>query len=66
MNWVCECLREEVVHDVAVDDAVEEVLSDEAVGTVDGVERALGECPGVGFEVKGGLVRVVQVGDRHW
>lgn len=54
---------EQVVHDVVVDDLVEEVAADETGGAVDRCEGALGVGPSVGG-VMGDLgMSVLQVGD---
>lgn len=54
---------EEVVHDVVVDDLVEEMAADEAHCAVDGGEGALGVGPGFGGVVRDGGVGVLEVCD---
>ena len=54
---------EEVVHDVVVDDLVEEVTADEARGAVNGGQRPLGVGPSVGRVVRDVGVGVLEVGD---
>jgi hypothetical protein len=52
-----------VVHDVVLDDSVEDVASDEAELAVNGGERALGVGPFLGFVVRSVGVGVVEVCD---
>jgi hypothetical protein len=58
--------REQVVHDVVVDDVVEEVATDEAKVAVNGAERAARERPAFVCVVRDVLVCVVEVGDCDW
>ena len=60
-----EYLRKEVVHDVAIDDAVEDVLANEAEWSIDSLESAVGVVPSISFEVLVVRVSVVQVSDCH-
>lgn len=55
-----------MVHDVGLDDAVEEVAADEAKVAVAGREGALDEGPVVGVEVGDVRVSVVEVGDGDY
>lgn len=55
-----------MVHDVRLDDAVEEVAADEAKVAVDGREGALDEGPVLSVEVGDVGVRVVEVGDGDY
>jgi hypothetical protein len=59
-------LREDVVHDVVLDDAVENVTPDEAKLAVDCRHCALLVCPGAFLVVRRFRVRVVQVCDCDW
>jgi hypothetical protein len=53
-----------VVHDVVLDDSVEDVAADEAEFTINGGKRALDESPLVGLVMRSILVGVVQVRNR--
>ena len=57
-------IREQVVDDVLVNDAVEEVLANKAKVTVDGGESTLDEGPALGVKVVDVGVVVMEVGDR--
>lgn len=59
-------IREQVVDDVLVNDAVEEVAADEAKVAVDGGEGALDVGPALGVKVGDVGVVVVEVGDGDW
>ena len=59
-------LREQMVDNVGVDDAVEEVAADEAKVAVNRGQGALDEGPAVGLEVVDLRVSVVQVGDGNY
>ena len=59
-------VREQVVDDVLVNDAVEEVAADEAKVAVDGGEGALDVGPALGVKVGDVGVVVVEVGDGDW
>jgi translation elongation factor EF-G len=54
-----------MVDNVGIDDAVEEVLANEAEIAVNGGQSALDEGPAIGLEVVDLGVRVVQVGDGN-
>jgi hypothetical protein len=58
-------LREKVVDDVVLDDAVEEVTANEAKLPVDRGEGALNEGPAARLVVRDLKVSMVQVGDGH-
>lgn len=58
-------LGEQVVHNVVVDNLVEEVATNEAKAAVDGGERALDEGPCLSIVVRHRRVSVVQVGDGN-
>lgn len=58
--------REDVVHDVVLDDAVENVAPDEAKLAVDGRHCAFLVCPGALLVVRCFRVCVVQVCDCDW
>lgn len=56
-------LREEVVHNVPLDDTVEQMLADEAKVAVNRGDGALDEGPVLGVVVRDIDVGVVEVGD---
>lgn len=56
-------LREHVVNNVVLNNAVEDVAADPAKLTIDSRHSALDERPVLGLVVSGILMRVVQVGD---
>lgn len=59
-------LRKQVVDDVGLDDAVEEISADEAKVAVDGGEGALDVGPVVGVKVGELGVGVVEVGNGNY
>lgn len=59
-------LREHVVDNVVLNDAVEDVAADETKVTVDGGHGALDEGPLVCLVVLGIFMRVVKVRDGNW
>lgn len=61
----CSNLRKEVMHHVAVNDAVENVFANEAKGAVDSLQSTVGVVPSIGFEVLVIGVSVVEVCNRH-
>lgn len=61
----CSNLRKEVMHHVAVNDAVENVFANEAKGAVDGLQSTVGVVPSIGFKVLVIGVSVVEVCNRH-
>jgi hypothetical protein len=64
-GWMMN-LREHVVHNVVLDDAMEHVAADEAKVTVDGGGSALDESPILGLVMRGLLVGVVKIGDSNY
>lgn len=60
-----ENLREQVVHDVSSNDAMEQVAVDPTHISVDGGTSALDECPAIGVKVLHILMVVVKVGDGN-
>lgn len=58
-------VREQVVDNVGVDDAVEEVAADKTKVAVDRSKRTLDKGPAVGLEVVDVGVRVMEIGDGH-
>ena len=58
-------LREKMVDDVGLDDAVEEISADEAKVAIDGGERTLDVGPVLGIEVGEIGVGVVEIGDGN-
>lgn len=58
-------LRKEVMHHVAVNDAVENVFANETKGAVDSLQSTVGVVPSIGFEVLVIGVSVVEVCNRH-
>lgn len=61
----CSNLRKEVMHHVAVNDAVENVFANEAKGAVNSLQSTVGVVPSIGFEVLVIGVSVVEVCNRH-
>lgn len=59
-------LREHVVHNVVLDDAMEHVAADEAKITVDGGRSALDESPVLRLVMRCLLVGVVKIGDGNY
>jgi hypothetical protein len=58
-------LREDVMHDMVLNDAVEDVASNEAEFTVHSGHGAFLVSPGTVFVMRRVWVRVVQVGDGN-
>lgn len=58
-------LREHVVNNVVLDNAVEDVATNEAKLAVDGGSSALNESPFLGLVVRGLRVSVVEVRDGN-
>lgn len=56
-------LREEMMHDVSIDNAVEDVPANEAEITIDCGQGSSNERPALAVVVREVLVRVVEVGD---
>lgn len=58
-------LRKEVMHHVAVNDAVENVFANETKGAVDSLQSTVGVVPSIGFKVLVIGVSVVEICNRH-
>lgn len=54
-----------MVHDVSVDDAMEDVTANETEITIDSCQGSRNERPALGLVVWDILVRVVKVGDSN-
>jgi hypothetical protein len=59
-------VREHVMNNVVLNDAMEDVAANEAKFTIDGRSGTLDESPVVGLVVRSILVGVVKVSDRNY